>query len=323
MFSPIFSSLDRMELLTYSYEIEQICALYYLNKISLDAAEVMIKSSTDLQLYNIMQSRHVNFRPSDLSSVWHDSNPWRYIIRLFQKGDQAVPERIAKERPILALTTHQLLGYSKPVFSGLEEKVTFIDIVRHPLYMIKQLKISCADLLTDNQNPRLFEMQYSHNDKTVSYYAKNWEELWCSMDKSNTIGLAIHYIDQLTRVRNNIKKKLKNKYEGQILTIPFEKFVLNPWPYLKQVEKLLGTKVTKLTRKMLRKQNVPRNKVSDGISLNVYKRFGWEPPAKGLSERDELNMRRQFAVEEGASNHEMEILDKISDDYENTYGLWF
>jgi hypothetical protein len=51
--------------------------------------------------------------------------------------------------------------------------------------------------------------------------------------------------------------------------------------------------------------------------------LGWEPPAKGLSERDELNMRRQFAVEEGASNHEMEILDKISDDYENTYGLWF
>ena len=137
------------------------------------------------------------------------------------------------------------------------------------------------------------------------------------------LGKVINSIDQLTRVRNNIKKKLKNKYEGQILTIPFEKFVLNPWPYLKQVEKLLGTKVTKLTRKMLRKQNVPRNKVSDGISLNVYKRLGWEPPAKGLSERDELNMRRQFAVEEGASNHEMEILDKISDDYENTYGLWF
>jgi hypothetical protein len=64
---------------------------------------------------------------------------------------------------------------------------------------------------------------------------------------------------------------------------------LNPLPYLKKVEKLIGTKVTRLTRKMLRKQNVPRNKVSDGISFNVYKRFGWEPP----------------------------------DDYENTYGLWF
>ena len=50
MFSPILSTFDRMELLTFTYEIEQICALYYLNKISKDASETMIGNLSDLQL---------------------------------------------------------------------------------------------------------------------------------------------------------------------------------------------------------------------------------------------------------------------------------
>ena len=73
----------------------------------------------------------------------------------------------------------------------------------------------------------------------------------------------------------------------------------------------------------MKKQKVPRKKISDGIPLAIYKRCGWEPPVEGLTERGELDKRRQFAVEQGASKHALDVLDQISDDYEKNYGLWF
>ena len=68
LFSPVIAALERVELLTYAYNIEYICSLYYLGKMSSDAANSMVRLWTDLQLYNTMMGREINFRPSDLSS---------------------------------------------------------------------------------------------------------------------------------------------------------------------------------------------------------------------------------------------------------------
>ena len=136
LFSTLVSSFDRVEKLTYSYEIEHICTLLELKKIDSDAAETMVKMLTDLILYNTMMSREVNFRPSDLSSIFKHHNFKNYIKRAFLKGDSSVPDRINKEKPILALTVHKLLLSSSPIFKALEDRVCFVEIVRHPLYMI-------------------------------------------------------------------------------------------------------------------------------------------------------------------------------------------
>ena len=45
----------------------------------------------------------------------------------------------------------------------------------------------------------------------------------------------------------------KEKNKHSILTIPFEKFVLDPWLYLKEIEEKLETKIGSKTNKMLRK----------------------------------------------------------------------
>jgi hypothetical protein len=47
----------------------------------------------------------------------------------------------------------------------------------------------------------------------------------------------------------------------QVLTIPFESFVLDPWPYLKKIEDLLGSKMTSKIKRIIKKQNVPRKKL--------------------------------------------------------------
>ena len=105
----------------------------------------------------------------------------------------------------------------------------------------------------------------------------------------------------------------------QVLTIPFEHFVLDPWPYLKKIESLLNSNITNRTKRIIKKQNVPRKKISDGIPLAVYKRCGWVPPIKGFSENDELSKRREFAVKQGASKEALEVLDEMSAQYEDQY----
>ena len=88
MLSPIIAALDRVELLTYAYQTEHICALRYLNKIDNNTAITMVRMLTDLQLYNTMMSREVNFRPRDLSSVFRDANPISCLLYTSDAADE-------------------------------------------------------------------------------------------------------------------------------------------------------------------------------------------------------------------------------------------
>ena len=74
MFTPIISSFNRLEIFNYSSEIENICALNFLKKISYDAALSMIKIQLDLFLYETMMGRRANFRPTDVSSVFKNTS---------------------------------------------------------------------------------------------------------------------------------------------------------------------------------------------------------------------------------------------------------
>jgi len=315
LFSRIVSTFNRVELLSYYYEIELICSLFYLNKISIDAADSVISMLTDLKLYDIMQSRNVNFRPGDLSSVWGDENKWRYFRRLFQKGDEHTIKRINKEKPILSITTHHILGFSEPIFSGLKDRVLMLNILRHPLYMLIQNHLN-MERLAINDNPRSFSLTYSNNGNQLYAWTKDWKDLYL---KSNAIDRAIYYMVKLTEIRDYFIAT-NSKINNQVLSIPFEMFVLKPEYYLEKLEIFLGTKMSYKTKNILKVQRVPRKKMSDGIPLAIYKRCGWNPPDKALTEKQELDMRRDYALSRGASKDAMNALDNLCQSYEEN--IW-
>lgn len=312
MLAPIIAALDRVELLTYAYEIEHLCALNYLNAIENSAAAAMISLLVDLQLYNAMQSREINFRPGDLSSVFRDSRPLRYFRRLFQKGDEHVVERIAVENPILLLTTHRMTAYCDPIFNALGKRAILIEMVRHPLYMLIQATRNFSGAIG---TPRHFTICYDHQDKNVPYFVYGWEDRYLG---SSPIDKAIYGFQHLASRSQAMKEKVCKPYNGQILSIPFEKFVTAPDPYMRLFENALGTEVTGHTRKMMKKQNVPRDKYSDSIDLSIYRRCGWEPPKNGFSEKHELEYRRQWAASQ-ASTEAMQVLDNLCNEYETRY----
>jgi hypothetical protein len=115
-----------------------------------------------------------------------------------------------------------------------------------------------------------------------------------------------------------MREGFRNRYRGQMVTVPFEKFVVAPDMYMKLFEKVLGSRITKYTKKMMRKQKVPREKYADSIDLDIYRRCGWQPPKEGFSERHELQYRRD-GVARKASAEAMQVLDGLCDEYENEY----
>lgn len=312
MLSPIVAAMERAEKLTYAYELELICQLNYLKKIEPDAAIAMVKTLTDLKLYNIMMSRETNFRPGDLSSVFSAPKPLTYLRRLFQKGERMIPERIKKEKPILHLTTHALLGISRPVFSALNRRVAILEVVRHPLYMIKQQVMNMERYLTD---ARYFPVFISYGQGHLPFFTFGWEDLFFN---SNPVERAIYYIDRMSKITESAKEKLFKEYGTQIITIPFESFVVEPWPYMKIIEQVLETRATKVTRQAMRRQRVPRKMYAQGIGLKIYKRCGWEAPMAGSDENKEFQKRWQFAKQR-ASKESMQVLGKLCVEYEKKY----
>ena len=139
-------TFERVEILKFSPILENLCALYEL-KINADAVETLIKIEFDLMIYESMMSRNGNFRYNDLSSVFNNSKKVEYFKRLFNKGEEFVPDQIKNDRPILHLATHNLLSYSKPLFDALGPKVKMIEVVRHPLYMIIQQSLNYESII--------------------------------------------------------------------------------------------------------------------------------------------------------------------------------
>ena len=313
LFNSIIASMERVELLQYSTIIENICALYYLKKITKDAAIAMFRIEFDLVLYETMMSRNTNFRPSDLSSAFRDVKLFTYIKRLFEKGDELVPEKILLEKPILHFASHNLLGFADLLLGDIIKRMSFIEIVRHPLYMIVQQTLSHENWSTDNNTTRQFHLYINKNNNNVPYYINEWK---LDFTKLKPVEKAIYEMDYMTRKAELIK----NSHSGnKILTIPFESFVLDPFPVVNKIEKMLETVSSRKTQKVMKTQKVPRGKISDGLSLAIYKRCGWEPPSNSLTEKQELDKRRQFAIDSGAGKEALLLLDQLCEKYEGKY----
>jgi hypothetical protein len=226
-------------------------------------------------------------------------------------GDAAVVERIRATRPILQILTHHLLAFSRPLFTALGERLRIIEVVRHPLYMIKQLHLDVERFGTD---ARVFTICFEYQGRRLPFFARGWEDQFL---QSNPMDNVIHSLAHLFETNAAVLRSLSAEERAHVQVVPFERFVLGPAPYLKAFEELLGTHRTAATRRELKRQNVPRKMIADGVDVPIYRKYGWEPPEKGGSETSELLRRRQYA-QEHASPEGLDVLDRLCAAYEET-----
>jgi len=302
MLSPIVSAFDRVEIMQYAPVIEQVCELWGLSRIDDDVADAMVKMNADFLIYNVMMGRNTNCRPTDLSSIFQH-NPIEHIKRMLGEGDKAVPELINQQKPILHLTTHMLLPNSKPLFRSLGDKLTFIEVVRHPLYMVIQQEKNFKMI----EGARHQHIRYTLKDKEYSFFCKGWES---TFDNSNSFEKAIYSIDWYY-------SKLESLSEQNCLIIPFEIFVKDPDDFMTKISSSLSSEISDAVTSEMEKQKVPRKQLSDGPALDIYKRCGWTPPQFSLEE-EELEVRREL-VAKNVSKEVLALTDKISERYVAKY----
>lgn len=309
MMTPIVGSLERVEMQKFNYALEYICSLHLLGRLDDDAATVMIRMLTDLDLYNMTMARETNFRWSDVSSVFSNPGPWRYVRRLFGPGDEAAAARIRTEKPILHITAHNLLAISPPLFAALGDRLRLLEVVRHPLYMVKQWHHYIDRYGTDVRD---FTIWFEYQGRSLPFFARGWEERYRS---SNAMDRVIYSIEHLTQLGQGAMARLSANQQAQAMIMPFERFVLDPWPYLRRLEGMLGSRVTALTRRELKRQKVPRSRIADGLARPIYREYGWQPATRGSDERRELEMRREYAAQH-ASAEGLGTLDRMCAAYE-------
>lgn len=312
MITPIVGSFSRVEIQKFNYAIEHICQLRLLGKLDDATATTMIRMLVDLDLYHMMMSRETNLRWSDLSSIFKNPGTWRYLRRLFQPGDAAAIERIRREHPMLHLTLHHVVVLGPTLLAALGEGVRLLNVVRHPYYLLKHWYVYIERYGTDARDLTIW---FEHEGRALPFFARGWEEQYLQVNPMDRCILAI---EQLLRREHEVLEGFTESQRAQVLTVPFEQFVLNPQPWLTRMEAFLGTSMTPATRRELKRQRVPRQRVAQGIARPIYRQYGWEPPARDSDERQELNARRAFAVGL-ASDKGMVTLDHLAAEYEATH----
>lgn len=312
MMGPILATFERVEVQRFEHIYEHVCALRFLGRVEQDAANVLIRMYSDLACYNLMIGRETNFRWKDLSGVLSNPGGWRYVARLFENDGSAVVDRIEKDRPVLQIASHQVLGIGQPLFDAIGPRLRVIEMVRHPLYLIEHWYSYIQRHGTDARD---FTVWLRDGDRHLPWFAFGWEQKYVSC---NTMDRVIHTIDWLMDRMQLTLASLDPTARQQVLVIPFERFVTAPSTYITKIGSLLASRATGASERAMRKQKVPRRLTSDGRDLSIYRRYDWIPPEKSSTEEAELKKRWDYAAKE-ASSEGMSVLDRMCADYERTY----
>lgn len=302
------SSMQRVEMSRFDHIYEYVCVLEYLDRISTDSADTLIKIHTDLAGYNTMISRSVNFRPGDISSVLNSPHKTKYIQRLFDKEHQAVTDRIASEKPLMNIMTHQVLGISQPLFRALGEKMWLVEIIRDPLQMVSAW-FSYIDRYGTDPLELTICIDYKGND--LPWFACGWEAEYLAL---NNMDRCIKCIDQLINLSNQQYEALDFSAKKRVIRVPFEDFVINPFPYIDQIENMLNIKRSAYTIPVLKEQNIPRKVSMDIAKSAASERYGFKQ-LQIQNETDALNQQWAF-VKNHATNVGIKCMEKMHEQYQ-------
>ena len=314
MFSPLVSSFSRVQNARFEYMFEYLAISAQFEKLNSDASSTLLNLLADIKNYDGSISREVNFRLKDLSSIFKSSKAKKYLRQLLMSDGEEAEKRMAIEKPILFLVTHQIFSCMNPVIEAFGSRLKVIEMTRHPLYLLNHWA-SYIDM--HGKSPRDFAVWIDYDGNSIPWFAAGWGDKYL---QSSQIDKVIYSIDSLMK---SVFENVENKELGdKIAFIPFEQFVLSPNSFILKIENLIGTSATKATYKVLRSQKVPRQFINAGPQKNIYKRYGLIKQSKDISHADDYN-RLLLDAQKRSSPEAFEVLKKLCSDYQKHFGLWF
>jgi hypothetical protein len=308
----IINSLGRVETVRFDHIYEYLCAMKYLKRVNDDVIASLMQLNMDRTLNNVMLSRQVNFRPADNSSVLSGLNRNKYLSRLFEPESELTLEKINQERPIVHIMSHSLLGISQPLFEVFNNRITLIEIERHPVNLIPAW-VSYIDRY--GTDPFELTVCFRYNNKDLPWFSKGWEKEYL---KSNTYDKAIRAFNYFNSLKKTFFNESPKQITNRIIQIPFEKYVINPFPYIEQIENKLKITRNKDIHSILNQQKMPRKTYSDIPSDKSYEKYNNFTIEDGTTE-DDIKDEIWVEVNDHASAECKKMLRKLVKNYNVKY----
>jgi hypothetical protein len=320
MLGPIISSIEKVESMLFPYEIEWVSSFLYNESISQESYREFVRQYIDHSIYNQMMGRNSNFRVSDISSVLKSKHKFQYIKRLFKKGDNHIVEKIKSENHTLSFVTCNLIFFIQNLADTLGSRMLFIETVRDPIYMFKQLKILFKQVIIDNPE-KDFTIRVRQDNFSSFYFDYFTDSKFFFKDSNNIDELVVMYLERIIQFYSSVDFKNLNLNGSTLLILPFENFVTSPDPWINNILNITDSKKDFNLKQEMKKQKVPRKILTEGLKRDVYERYGNKPDnfSKDDYVTNDQKYRQNLSLEfdGGDNNHHYKKLIEISNNYYN------
>jgi hypothetical protein len=265
LISVLLSTMNRVEKMRLDSQIDYIPRYYFLGKLSLDAAVTALRTEFDEKYYYNAISRDVNFRFSDYSGVLKQGKRLEYFKRLFLPADQLAVDRLKKNPKIFQEMTHDGLHVASLYFAALEQRLKIIHIFRDPVGNIYEQNARGFGVRIGN-DPRELQLTHKWGDCCVPIMMIGREEEYLA---GNPIERLVLIVDAMYRYNIQGYFDLSEKEKKQIYFIEFEDFVVNPDPYLHELEIFIGESFGREHKRIMKREKCPRIIESSARQRNI------------------------------------------------------
>ncbi|BHH82683.1 hypothetical protein [Desulforhopalus sp. 52FAK] len=275
LIAPIFGYLDNVEKWQIDYRFEYIAMLHYLDKISDDAADVLLNIGADNLLYDLSISRNVNFRKTDASSPYRDGLEEQYLARLErQEGDIRVVD-IHNDNPVLPLHVHYLFGFTDSLLHFFGSKIKlYLICLRHPLELIVCWKK--GDWVNKiGHVDREFHLCIEYKGNQYPWYTKDYlDDYHVGSELEKTILTVYYYYKKVFEMYARVDRSTREKF----LFIPIEQFILNPDKFIDEICIKLSTDRSAQFNRIINILKLPREQgsLSNVTTSSFIKEYGPE-----------------------------------------------
>lgn len=319
LFAPLLASMKGVQLPRFEYMIEYLCIASTEGSIRGDTSKTLLNILADAKCYDGMISREINLRPKDLSGAFGNKVLWRYLRQLFMPDGDAVIERKEIEKPVLSFVTHQLFSCRKALFEAFEQRINLVEMVRHPYFLVDHW-LSYQNRI--GQHVRDFTLCGDYEDTAYPWFAEGWKEEYIQSNEFERVLLSI------CRLMDPIYQHVRNQSdEERVMIIPFETFVLNPTPFIADLERKFNLRVTKTTKEVMRAEKVPRSILNASPQKPIYLRYGVKSEDKYVDDKADYYNRKkkisQYVMSNKARDAVVSEFQSCVNSYEELFGLWF
>ena len=253
--TPIIASVFGMEKKRIDPTIEYLTTLSWLRLIDPNAACALVTTFADYFTYHNAIGREVNLRISDDSGIKNSPGALRYVRRLFLNDGDQIQATINDTNPGTLLVTDLAVLGLELLRQALGSRLRFIEIMRHPLYLVNYVH----SYLHDFNRPREFTLSFDFEGQKVPWIAHSWcSEFVSSSANERTLLL-------IARSQEAIMQSMA---ESDLLILPFEQFVTDTELFIEQIIGYLGRPLQYSTRKAMKRHRLPRVSVSAGRKSN-------------------------------------------------------